>query len=83
MTKLANDKDAPLVAVIMGSKSDWEVMSRTCSTLDQFGIATDNGGRVHAPAKAPIDCAIPHSAGCCTTTWSSGCSRNQSRIPSA
>ncbi len=28
----------PLVGVIMGSKSDWEVMSRTCATLDQFGV---------------------------------------------
>jgi 5-(carboxyamino)imidazole ribonucleotide mutase len=28
----------PLAAVIMGSKSDWEVMSRTCATLDQFGV---------------------------------------------
>jgi 5-(carboxyamino)imidazole ribonucleotide mutase len=30
---------SPLVGVIMGSKSDWEVMSRTCATLDQFGVA--------------------------------------------
>jgi len=29
----------PLVGVIMGSKSDWETMSRTCATLDQFGVA--------------------------------------------
>lgn len=29
----------PLVGIVMGSKSDWEVMSRTCATLDQFGIA--------------------------------------------
>ena len=30
---------SPLVGVIMGSKSDWEVMSRTCATLDHFGVA--------------------------------------------
>jgi 5-(carboxyamino)imidazole ribonucleotide mutase len=29
----------PLVAVIIGSKSDWEVMKNTTQTLDQFGVA--------------------------------------------
>ncbi len=29
----------PLVIVLMGSKSDWEVMQHTAATLDQFGIA--------------------------------------------
>jgi 5-(carboxyamino)imidazole ribonucleotide mutase len=28
----------PLVAVIMGSKSDWETMKHACDTLDLFGI---------------------------------------------
>ena len=31
----------PLVAVIMGSKSDWSVMTHTSQTLDQLGIAHD------------------------------------------
>ena len=26
------------VSIIMGSKSDWEVMSGACETLDQFGV---------------------------------------------
>lgn len=26
------------VSIIMGSKSDWEVMSAACSTLDDFGV---------------------------------------------
>lgn len=30
---------APLVAVIMGSKSDWDTMSAASETLTQFGIA--------------------------------------------
>jgi 5-(carboxyamino)imidazole ribonucleotide mutase len=30
---------APLVAVIMGSKSDWETMSHADATLTEFGIA--------------------------------------------
>jgi 5-(carboxyamino)imidazole ribonucleotide mutase len=28
----------PLVAVIMGSKSDWETMRHACATLEHFGI---------------------------------------------
>ena len=31
--------DAPLVAVIMGSKSDWETMRHTAETLEEFGVA--------------------------------------------
>jgi 5-(carboxyamino)imidazole ribonucleotide mutase len=30
--------DAPLVAVIMGSKSDWEVMRQADETLTKFGV---------------------------------------------
>jgi 5-(carboxyamino)imidazole ribonucleotide mutase len=30
---------SPLVAVIMGSKSDWETMRATSETLDRFGVA--------------------------------------------
>lgn len=30
--------EAPLVGVIMGSKSDWEVMSNTCDTLEKLGV---------------------------------------------
>jgi 5-(carboxyamino)imidazole ribonucleotide mutase len=29
----------PLVAVLMGSRSDWETMQHCCSTLDDFGVA--------------------------------------------
>ena len=38
MTKLANDKDAPLVAVIMGSKSDWDTMQHAVDVLKDFGV---------------------------------------------
>ena len=31
----------PLVAVIMGSKSDWETMRHAAETLDQFGVPYD------------------------------------------
>jgi phosphoribosylaminoimidazole carboxylase, PurE protein len=34
-----NDPVSPLVAVIMGSKSDWETMRHAHETLDQFGVA--------------------------------------------
>jgi 5-(carboxyamino)imidazole ribonucleotide mutase len=30
---------APLVNIIMGSKSDWEVMQHSAQTLSQFGVA--------------------------------------------
>jgi len=32
-------KNAPLVAVIMGSKSDWETMRHTAETLAEFGVS--------------------------------------------
>lgn len=38
MTKFANEKDAPLVAVIMGSKSDWETMQHAVDVLKDFGV---------------------------------------------
>jgi 5-(carboxyamino)imidazole ribonucleotide mutase len=31
----------PLVAIMMGSKSDWEVMSHASKTLDQLGVPHD------------------------------------------
>ena len=41
MTTFASDKDGPLVAVIMGSKSDWETMRHATETLDEFGVANE------------------------------------------
>src|SRR5215471_89784 len=31
----------PLVAVLMGSKSDWETMRHCCEMLDRFGVARE------------------------------------------
>ena len=36
---MSNPSDKPLVAVIMGSKSDWETMRHADETLTQFGVA--------------------------------------------
>lgn len=36
---MATVSGTPLVAVIMGSKSDWETMSHADSTLTEFGVA--------------------------------------------
>ena len=36
---MATESTTPLVAVIMGSKSDWETMSHADSTLTEFGVA--------------------------------------------
>jgi 5-(carboxyamino)imidazole ribonucleotide mutase len=33
-----NDQTKPIVGVIMGSKSDWDVMRHTHETLEQFGV---------------------------------------------
>lgn len=35
---MSNDTEKSLVAVIMGSASDWETMERTHKTLDEFGV---------------------------------------------
>ena len=36
---MATEPTSPLVAVIMGSKSDWETMSHADSALTEFGVA--------------------------------------------
>lgn len=41
----------PLVAVIMGSKSDWEVMKNTTETLKKFGVACE--ARVMSAHRTP------------------------------
>lgn len=33
--------DGPLVGILMGSKSDWEVMKNTRDTLEQYGVACE------------------------------------------
>lgn len=41
----------PLVAVIMGSRSDWDVVKTACETLDDLGIA--NEARVLSAHRTP------------------------------
>ena len=36
-----NATQRPLVAILMGSKSDWETMRHAAETLDKFGVAHD------------------------------------------
>ena len=38
-TNQATEKDAPLVGVIMGSKSDWDTMRHADDLLNQFAVA--------------------------------------------
>jgi 5-(carboxyamino)imidazole ribonucleotide mutase len=38
---LADAKNKPQVGVVMGSKSDWEIMSHAVSTLEELGIGAD------------------------------------------
>ena len=35
---MSNSAKQPLVGVVMGSSSDWDVMSNACKLLEQFGI---------------------------------------------
>jgi len=35
---LKNEKKKPLVGVVMGSQSDWEVMREACDMLAEFGV---------------------------------------------
>lgn len=37
--KKSSNADAPVVSVIMGSKSDWETMSAASELLQEFGVA--------------------------------------------
>jgi 5-(carboxyamino)imidazole ribonucleotide mutase len=43
--------EKPLVAIIMGSKSDWETMRHACEMLDRFGVA--NEARVLSAHRTP------------------------------
>jgi 5-(carboxyamino)imidazole ribonucleotide mutase len=48
---LADSSKRPLVAVIMGSKSDWDIMKNTVQTLDDLGIP--NEARVLSAHRTP------------------------------
>jgi 5-(carboxyamino)imidazole ribonucleotide mutase len=55
----ANSKSSPaptpLVGVIMGSSSDWEVMKHAVAMLDDFGVACE--ARVVSAHRMPLDMA--------------------------
>lgn len=51
MTNETTSSAKPLVGVIMGSRSDWEVMSHAVATLDQLGIP--NEARVISAHRTP------------------------------
>lgn len=54
MTGIKND-DAPLVAVVVGSKSDWEMMRAAHETLEGFGVPHEC--RVMSAHRTPDECA--------------------------
>ncbi len=39
MTKFATERNGPLVAVIMGSKSDWPTMQAAAEVFEDFGVS--------------------------------------------
>jgi 5-(carboxyamino)imidazole ribonucleotide mutase len=48
---MPSPKSSPLVAVIMGSKSDWETMRHSVETLDELGVP--NESRVLSAHRSP------------------------------
>ena len=50
-----NDFEHPLVAVLMGSKSDWDVMMNCRETLERFGVGCDC--RVLSAHRTPAETA--------------------------
>lgn len=55
-----SEANNPLVAVIMGSKSDWEIMQHTANTLDTLGIPYDV--RVMSAHRTP-DAVLEYASG--------------------
>src|SRR5260221_9739535 len=51
MTNETSSSTRPLVGVIMGSRSDWEIMSHAVATLDQLGVP--NEARVISAHRTP------------------------------
>ena len=41
--------EAPLVGIIMGSRSDWETMRHAAEMLDALGVPYETQGRLGAP----------------------------------
>ncbi|HSH40051.1 MAG TPA: AIR carboxylase family protein, partial [Chthoniobacterales bacterium] len=42
MSAAMPEANSPLVAVIMGSESDWETMRHAVETLEQLGVASEH-----------------------------------------
>ena len=65
---MAQRKGAPLVGVLMGSDSDWEIMRNATTQLDAFGITYE--ARVISAHRMPDDCfeyaedALPRGLRC-------------------
>ena len=55
MTRPLHSSDAPLVGVVMGSDSDWRVMSDASQVLTEFGIAARGRGRLGPPHARQAD----------------------------
>ncbi len=49
----APSQSAPLVGVVMGSNSDWDVMQHACDVLKEFGVRYE--ARVVSAHRTPDD----------------------------
>ena len=45
--------EAPLVGIIMGSRSDWETMRHAAEMLDALGVPYETQGRLRPPHARP------------------------------
>jgi 5-(carboxyamino)imidazole ribonucleotide mutase len=45
----------PVVAVVMGSRSDWDTMKHTCDTLEELGVAFE--ARILSAHRTPVQLA--------------------------
>jgi 5-(carboxyamino)imidazole ribonucleotide mutase len=65
---MAQRKNTPLVGILMGSDSDWEIMKNATAQLEAFGIAYE--ARVISAHRMPDDCfeyaedALPRGLRC-------------------
>ena len=60
---MAQRKAAPLVGVVMGSESDWEVMRHAVAQLDAFGVPNEPR-RTGCPTTCSNTRKMPRPAGC-------------------
>ena len=76
-----SSSDAPVVGIIMGSKSDWPTMKHAAEILDDFGIRYE--ARVVSAHRTPELMVEYAKQACLLYTSPSPRDKRQSRMPSS